>query len=243
MSQATDNKAARASHLATDTNPIHPNHTLPTMNGWSIFFLILLILILLLYTSWILLTRLRAHSSNLPAPPWKSYLFIGSRGPAYSGAPTPRSGGVVGWVRDRWDAVRRGRRRERGQGYEDEVWDSRVGGGGGGYFEEQELGGARDGYDGGLSAGAHVHVHADEEMGRGRSRSRSRSRERGEHSPPPPYDPITSTTTNVRVEDPFGDGAERSELRDVSPRPDGGKVQGEQGNGDEERRSIFREGL
>lgn len=155
---------------------------------------------------------------------------------------------MVGWVKDKIAEVRRGRNRRTARGaYEErlrgdqdqEVWDERVGGGG--YlYEEQELGfapapvsgsgsgagaGAGDGQgQAGLSAGAHVED---------RGRSRSRSRERSPVPPPPPYD------APAPGEDPFGDGAERSDLRDVSPRPDGGKAQ----SADESRRSMFSEGL
>lgn len=143
----------------------------------------------------------------------------------------------------------------------DEAWDARVGNeadayGPGGYYEEQELG-LRSGAPGEGSYaesdyGGHGTVLPDygaEEMDRGRSRSREG---------PGFIDGSQSGldqryNEQVRREDPFADGVERSELRGVSPRPMGEGNEGKRHSQKEslgghdssptERRSMFHENM
>ncbi|OJD14384.1 hypothetical protein AJ78_05259 [Emergomyces pasteurianus Ep9510] len=130
---------------------------------WFLVFIIILLLLLAAYIAWIAFTHFRARRSGLPPPPLKSYIPFTS---AFSSSsqyhrdssyPTPRSGGIGDWFRDKWDAMRN-RRTARGAyevpldpgagagghhrggaggagyaggGYaHDEIWDSRVGEGG-----------------------------------------------------------------------------------------------------------------
>ena len=143
----------------------------------------------------------------------------------------------------------------------DEAWDARVGNEAdayepGGYYEEQELG-LRPGAPGegsytGSGYGGHGSVLPDysaEELARGRSRSREGPEYiGGDHSGlDRRYD------EQMRRDDPFGDGAERSELRGLSPRPMGeGEDEkrhaqkeslGGQDNSPTERRSMFHENM
>lgn len=105
----------------------------------------------------------------------------------------------------------------------DEAWDARVGNEAGGYYEEQELGmqdPQHGPYGGGgygnisTGPGAHVGVGGIEE---GRGRSMDRQRELDER-----YDEMGMGVGSGVVTNPFGEGAERSDmnsLREASPRP------------------------
>lgn len=132
---------------------------------------------------WIIGTHLRARRLGLPPPTLGSYF---SRGGASSNArnyPTGSKGGVMGWISDKFNAVKNrrtaggayeeplggygggsgaggGRRSNRGLGAldPDEAWDTRVGTeadnyGPGGYYEEQELGLHGGGGYGGQTSG------------------------------------------------------------------------------------------
>lgn len=137
----------------------------------------------------------------------------------------------------------------------DEAWDSRVGAeadgyGAGGYYEEQELGLRPPGGGPYGGSGYGGQGQALPEYGEERERGRSLSREG-------PYIGGTQRGLDERYDqemenDPFGDEAERSELRGVSPRPheDGGKGHGKQGSGGgvqddspTERKSMFHENV
>ena len=139
--------------------------------------------------------------------------------------------------------------------------------GGGGYYEEQELGlhpiagSSGHGHDnsgGGYGAQSGVlPEYGAEEMRRGRSRSREPTAYIGggragldERS--------KEVMLGGQAADPFGDGAERSELgaerselRGVSPRPVGQAGEGHRGvgstgsggSGGEERKSMFHENM
>jgi len=169
----------------------------------------------------------------------------------------------VGWFMDRI-ATLRNRRDARG-GYEEPLesgihgrrtdhdadWDMRVGTEAdgtyapGGYYEEQELGlvPGREPYEGsGYGAGKapkNAPPHGVTERGRSRSRDSEvqSSLSRGDKTTKP-------------LQDPFGDDAEGSNLRDVSPRPvvDTAGVSissnrsAHEGN-PAERASMFRESL
>ena len=108
--------------------------------------------------------------------------------------------------------------------------------GGGGVYEEQELG-LRSASAG--RGGDALHDYGEEEMGRGRSAGREG----------PGYNGGISKVSNERYDEdvggrvnPFGDEAERSDLRGVSPRP----VEERKGKLDDspsERRSMFHENM
>lgn len=145
----------------------------------------------------------------------------------------------------------------------DGAWDARVGdeadraygvgggGGGGGYYEEQELGlhpistaGNTDTHYG----GAALPAYDGEEMRRGRSRSRDAAGfiGGGQRGLDERYEEA------MGADNPFEDGAERSGLRGVSPRPvegEGAKGHrvvgstGSGGSGGEERKSMFHENM
>lgn len=106
----------------------------------------------------------------------------------------------------------------------DEAWDARVGneadymgnsgGGGTGYYEETELG-LRDPGSGPYGGNGYGHGHIGVggiEEGRGRSRERQRELDGR-------YEEVMHG--GQQSQNPFGDGAERSDvsLRGVSPRP------------------------
>ena len=143
----------------------------------------------------------------------------------------------------------------------DEAWDARVGNeadayGPGGYYEEQELGlrpgapgegsYAGSGYGG---RGTILPDYGAEEMSRGRSRSREGPGYIGGD-----HDGLDRRyDEQMRRDNPFGDEAERSELRGVSPRPMGGEGDGKgdlqkdslggQDTSPTERRSMFHENM
>ena len=147
----------------------------------------------------------------------------------------------------------------------DEAWDARVGTeadgyGGGGYYEEQELGlypgggtasgGARGGaysgggYGGQGGRGQVLPDYEAEERGRGRSRSREGDTYIGgsQRVLDQRYD------EEIGRQNPFGDQAERSDLRGVSPRPaeerkGGNHMTVSSGDSPTERRSMFRENM
>ncbi|EEP77717.1 predicted protein [Uncinocarpus reesii 1704] len=166
---------------------------------WGLFFLLIIFFALLAYIGWIIFTQVRARRAGLPPPTWKSYIPFTSASPTYrdSNFPSPRRGGVVGWIKDRLASLRnqrtyRGAYEEptsggpgpyRGAGADhDEAWDTRVGAleegpygqgpGPYGHYDEQELGTGprREPYD---SAGYDAGLpKVDTEPERGRSRSR-----------------------------------------------------------------------
>ncbi|KAL1640785.1 hypothetical protein SLS58_006607 [Diplodia intermedia] len=177
------------------------------------------------------------------------------------GFPAPAPSGIVGWVNDKISALKHGRSgggrsnaryaagayeepgaaraaRNRGTLDPDEAWDARVGTEadyGYGYDEEQELGGLHDphaastpygGGGGGGYAGSGMYAAPPHSAGLSAApeRGRSRTRELDER-----YDEEMGRSRGG--ENPFGDNAEHSDLRGVSPRP----------VGSESRRSMFRE--
>ncbi|KAL8793404.1 MAG: hypothetical protein Q9195_003990 [Heterodermia aff. obscurata] len=234
--------------------------------GW--YFLIFLALLILAAVGWIVFTRIRARRQGLPVPALSSYNPFANRHRS-SQPSTTRSGGVVGWAKSKFDSLRGG---GSGGGYgpagagqqrgldPDGAWDTRVGDeadayGHGGYYEEQELGlhppsGAGGSYAGGGYGGSHSQAlpeYGGEQMERGRSRSRDDGFiGGGQRGLDERYD------EEMGKKNPFGDEAERSDLRGVSPRPvelDGAsslRPKRESGHHDDsptERRSMFRENM
>ncbi|KAK2737887.1 hypothetical protein FQN57_007338 [Myotisia sp. PD_48] len=195
---------------------------------WFAFIVIILLLILLAYIGWIFFTRIRAQRAGFPPPPWKSYIPFTSSSTAYrdSSYPTPRSTGIIGWVKDKFSKVRSNRTHEgsfegryepsgyRGASEHDEPWDARMaaaergaGFGPPGYYEEQELGMAPRSNP--FDNATHAIPPAGYEGERGRSRNREEQAHTGKQS----------TSRDAERENPFGDHAAEASMRDVSPRP------------------------
>lgn len=213
------------------------------MNGASLFFLLLLLLVILPVGGWIGYTRWRAHQQGLPPPPWSSYIpFKKSQTSNYPAA--PRQGGAIGWVKDKWanmQSHRAGsgyagaRRGERGFGSldPDAAWDDRVGHeadapyGGTGY-EEQELGlhppgGTADAGPYGMHGGGYAgsrNVLPEYGQDRGRTRSREDlSYVGGSHQGlDDRYDEVVHGQSS---KGPYGggNGADSGVMRALSPRP------------------------
>jgi len=139
------------------------------ISGIGAFFIIVVIVAILGATAWVLYTHLRARRLGLPQPTLSSYNPFYRSSQQY-GAPSPASGGIVGWVNDKVRTFKNRNNRSAGGAYEeplnsnvrggsnrgfgpldpDEAWDARVGTeadayGPGGYYEEQELGLQRQG--------------------------------------------------------------------------------------------------
>ncbi|KAF2724488.1 hypothetical protein K431DRAFT_281919 [Polychaeton citri CBS 116435] len=241
------------------------------MNGWGIFFIILVILVIFGSVGWILYTHIRARRLGLPPPSLNPFAArrnnAAGGGPNYR-VPAPAPGGIQGWFSDKFAALRNGRsaggayesagyggRSRRGFGPldPDEAWDARVGNEAEDAYDEQELGlqdPAHGPYGGGgYGAGAPVGVGG---IPVERGRSRERERELDER-----YDQEVHGGGQQRL-NPFGDHAEANSLRAASPRPleEGGRPHSRGisshrpgqsslgGGGDEsptERRSMFRE--
>lgn len=180
-------------------------------------------------------TQYRARKLGLPPPSLNPFAKRRTEPSNYS-APTPAPSGIQGWIRDKIDAIRGGGRgRTAGGAYEgygagaagrssytqrrgfgpldpDEAWDARVGNETGGYgYDEQELG-LQDPSHGPYGGGGYGDVGvAGYEEGRGRSRSQQRELDAR-------YDEEVHGGGPQRL-NPFGDGAEASSMRSVSPRP------------------------
>ncbi|MCJ1439707.1 MAG: hypothetical protein MMC23_000188 [Stictis urceolatum] len=247
------------------------------MNAAGIFFLILLLLVLLPGLAWATYIRWRAHHAGLPAPPFSAYNpFSRSQPSNYPIA--PRRGGALGWLSDKISGLKS----SRGGGYQgrsnrgfgpldpDGAWDDRVGNEAEGYgrvgeYEEQELGlrthghvgdggggngaGGNGGAYGGQGYGERVMPEYGEERGRSRSRDDLAYVGGGQRGLDERYDEEMHASGR---EDPFGERAERSDLRGVSPRPvemDGSTVGGhkKKGSGDTQRsggrKSMFQEAM
>ena len=233
---------------------------------------VIILLIPIAYFAFIFYRRFQAQKQGLPPPNFNPF-NRGDRDGASRIYPAPS--GIVGWAKNKYYALR-GSRSQTGA-YEqtslgaggrrgldpDEAWDSRVGAeadgyGSGGYYEEQELGlrppppGRNDYAGGGYGNDGSLPSYGNEDMHRGRSLSRDDTAYvgGGQKGLDKRYDEETHHGTGER-ENPFGDAAEASSMRGVSPRPhveDGGhKKQGSDGEslkvGDSptERRSMFRE--
>ena len=149
-----------------------------------------------------------------------------------------------------------GYRASGGGGGEDEAWDARVDGyGPGGYYEEQELG-LRPPPAGHAGGGSSDYYSQGGDVERGRSLSRAGDVDEEDTA----Y--RGGGRSRQRESNPFGDAAEASSMRAVSPRPGGqGQGQGQRysghrkqdsegsglkaelGDSPTERRSMFREGV
>lgn len=231
------------------------------MGAGGLIFLLLILIIPLAATIYILYRRIRAQRAGLPPPSLSSYNPCATRiRPSQN---YPASSGFVGWVRSKVRSLSSsqsggayeeplGRRGTRGLD-PDEAWDARVGNeadgySAGGYYEEQELelqpslGGAS--YAGGGYGERHGQALPDygsEEIKRGRSVNRGGEShiDRTKQGLDRRYD------EEMGRGDPFGDGAERSNLRGLSPGhvedDERGHKKADSGDSTTERRSIFRE--
>jgi len=237
-----------------DTNDPNTHHY-STAASIIILIILILLLLLLVYIGYQLYLRLRARRLGL-APPSLNPFHDSNRVPSRNYPAS--SGGALGWIKTKINGLRNTRSAggayegssggaRRGQGRRgfgaldpDEAWDARVGneadeyGGGagaGGYYEEQELGLTSHGYG---PAGGLEEIPS---MDRGRGR-----RELDER-----YDEEMGGR-GARA-NPFGDQAERSDLRGVSPRPHqepalgGSKVKKGKGSAEGERKSMFTENV
>ena len=223
------------------------------MNGVGLFFLLLLLLVILPACAWVGYTFWRARSQGLPPPPLSAYIpFKKSSSSNYPIAPRP--GGIGSWFSDKFSALRNSRRN--GGSYEstnnpdaDTAWDARVGRdeaayGYGAEYEEQELGlHPPSGPYGGSGYGRDGYEEEHEERGR------SRSRDDGRRDNSTAYAGARGYEADER-ENPFGERAERSDLRGVSPRPSEledtqhvGKMNSKGSGGGHERKSMFREAM
>lgn len=202
----------------------------------------------------IIFARYRARQAGRTPPPISSYLPFSNR----SGASQNHSAspGIFAKIRSKLPFSKNS---TRSGAYEqplggsnrrgldpDEAWDARVGNeadgyGVGGYYEEHELGLHPPSEGGAYSGGGYGGEgggpdYGGEEITRGRSLSRDIDRNIAQR-----YDQQTGR------ENPFGDQAERSDLRGVSPRPieDENHRHAKKDSGDSptERRSIFHENM
>lgn len=218
----------------------------------------------------------RARRLGLPPPSLNPFAKKRTDNSNYR-APAPAPGGIQGWVAGKFNALRNtrtaggayestgygaGGRRSTGdrRGFgpldPDEAWDARVDNEAGGYYEEQELG-LQDPGHGPYGGGGYgeVGIGGIEE---GRGRSRSRQRELDNRYDEEMHAGGGGAGRGGLQPNPFGDQAEASSLRGVSPRPhvETGQTRGVSahkknnsslgttGSADDsptERRSMFRE--
>jgi len=232
--------------------------------GW--IFLVLLVLLLIAGAGWLFFTRRRAHLQGLPPPPLSSYIPFANHN--RSSQNYTRQAGVVGWAKSKLQSLKgsggsgayetpAGAGQRRGLD-PDGAWDARVGDeadlhGAGGYYEEQELGlhppASGGSYAGGGYGPTHNQALPDygaDEPERGRRRSRDDAFiGGGQKGLDQRYDEEMSR------QNPFGDAAERSSMRGVSPRPADLRsttrshkdTVGGHGDSPTERRSMFHENV
>ncbi|KAF2147821.1 hypothetical protein K461DRAFT_298433 [Myriangium duriaei CBS 260.36] len=214
------------------------------MNGWAVFLILVFVALCLFGIGWTIQRQFRARRLGLPAPSLNPFASSSARNTGNSGGynpPAPAPGGIGGWIKDKFSSLRNTRtsagayestsfnnnNRRRG-GFDpldpDEAWDSRVGneadyaapgGHQAGYgYEETEMG-LRDPGSGPYGGGG----YGEDQRGRV-----------GQRELDDRYDEEMGRKGRA---DPFGDGAERSDLRGVSPRP----------MENHDRRSAFREDM
>lgn len=230
----------------------------------GVFFLILFLL-LLVYGGWVgwKIYNARKHGEKLSG--WKSFVpFMKSSGGSSTNYPTPRSAGIVEWVKERINGMRNkrttvggyedsrgaegqyqnlnpnsaGSSRPRGRGLEDDAWDSRVGG-----RDEDPYGPGPGGYyeeqELGLAptpgVGGSSQPYGNDYIGQNTS-----------------YGGSSSSRGRDNL-DPFSDSNQAASLRSISPRPDLGgldtsgkhrRMESDDGGNTSPistRKSIFRE--
>ncbi|KAL8896884.1 MAG: hypothetical protein Q9207_007491 [Kuettlingeria erythrocarpa] len=233
------------------------------MSSLGYFFIFLLILVPLAALAYIFYARIQAQCAGRSPPSFASFIpFRNQQSHGYSSS----SGGIINTIRSKIHSLTGTSRRTgayeqplgssgRGRGLDpDGAWDTRVGDeadayGSGGYYEEQELG-IRTGGGGRGQQGAALPDYGDEEMGRGRSVSR-------DGPPPSGFIGGDQRGLNQRYDEatggvnPFGDQAERSELKGMGAgMPKSGEKghmqrasESIQGDSPTERRSMFHENM
>ena len=242
-----------------------PKNKTANFDIYAGFILVLILLIPIAAAGWVGYSRLKAQRAGRDPPPLSSYIPW-KRNRQTDAYPAPS--GIVAWVKSK---VSGSGSASRSGAYEqplgpsgrrgldpDEAWDARVGAeadgyGAGGYYEEQELGlrppasGAYAG--GGYGGGSQALPDYGEERGRSVSRAGGAPIGGGQKGLDERYD------EEMGHEDPFGDEAERSELRGpASTRAhEDNKGHATQGNGGggggthddspTERRSMFHENV
>jgi hypothetical protein len=240
-----------------------------TVSPVGTFFIVLFVLLVVAAVGWVVFTQLRARRLGLPSPPLSSYIpFVRSSHQSSFGS-QPSSGGVRGWISDRFQSLKNPRsaagayepsapsgRRGFGPLDPDEAWDARVGhepyGVGSYYPDDQEL---EDREHHGRG-GAGPYSGSDYRMnlaGDGADENRGRS-----PNPRPGSLGIPAGGTPAmgdgRQHNPFDDSAAEPSnlsLRGVSPRPIDTRRAAAAGSSGgpthdsptsiSERRSVFRE--
>lgn len=226
-----------------DDDPSNDYHYWP----WLILFALLLVLLGGLV--WIIFATLHARRLGLPQPslnPFSDRNRISSRN-------YPNSGGVTGWLKTKFRGLRNfrthggayegGRAGRRGFGRldPDEAWDARVDNeaDASGYYEEQELG-LHDDSGAGYRSGAHGYGPSgglDEIVN---------TEHRGRNAPNAELDNRYDEAMGGSSRNPFGDQAEASSLRGISPRPHEDSPRKDHasqvtGDGPRDQRSMFME--
>ncbi|GAP82906.1 putative acid phosphatase-like [Rosellinia necatrix] len=236
------------------------------VNAVGTFFIVLVVLLVVAAVGWVVFTQLRARRLGLPSPPLSSYIpFARSSHQSSFGASQPQSGGLRGWVSDRFQSLKNprsaagayepsapGGRRGFGALDPDDAWDTRVGhepyGVGSYYPDDQELDDRNHhGRRGDPYSGSEYNMNpaadaADENRGR------------NPNPRPGGPDPFASRPA-AGQHNPFDDAVEPSNLslRGVSPRPidtrraaaagAAGGPPHDSPTSMAERRSIFREDI
>lgn len=219
--------------------------------------------ILLCGVFYIFFTRFRAQRAGLPLPPLSSLNPFSHRHSHSQHHSAPSE--VIGWIQSKFQFLGSSKK---GGVYQqplsvhgrsgldpDEAWDARVGNeadgyGAGGYYEEQELELHPQAGSGAYSGGGYGErpraldlPEYGEEIERGRSLSRDGERNigGGQRGLDERYD------QEMGSKNPFGDDAEHSDLKRVSPSPFESDRRGhskkDSGDSPTERRSVFRENV
>lgn len=218
----------------------------------GLFFFLLFLLVIIIYAAWIFWTQWKARQAGLLRPGWKHYVPFVKSDQSTTNYPTPRSSNPFEWIKDQISKIRNPREargayeetgsggytpssaRGRGRGFEDDAWDTRVGG-----AHDDPYAGQQSGYS---------QNYEEQELGLAPTP--------GLHAEP--YGGASDYTTRGRAagEDPFGDQNAAPSLRSISPRPeidtsgrthrpqmstDSASYEGNSPTGT--RKSAFREGI
>lgn len=199
---------------------------------------IVIVLLPSLYLAFVLWERHQASQSGRPPPSWNILRRNQHDGSRIYPAPS----GLIGWVKDKYHDLRgthsrtgayeqaaRARGGRRGLD-PDEAWDTSVGAeadayGTGGYYEAQDLGlqstapGRHDESGGGYQENGKLPEYGHEDMRRGREPHRDSTTFIGGTQAGLDARFDAEFKGKSHPQDPFGDHAEASSLRGVSPRP------------------------
>ncbi|KAI9861912.1 MAG: hypothetical protein M1813_004980 [Trichoglossum hirsutum] len=230
------------------------------------FFIVFFVLLIVFAIAYVAYTQLRARRLGLPPPTLSSYNPFRALSSSSSGYPSPRSGGPLGWITDKYNAFRNrrgpggGGGRTAGGAYEGAGRGDGGGGGGGsrgfGPLDPDEAWDARVGNE--ADAYGPGGYYEEQELGLHPPPNTSTAYRSTTVTSPPLYDTTSPPRGRSRSRDPPGPGhhsqnpfddsaATQSNisLRGVGPMPaggGGGHRGGARGDDEEgERRSIFRE--